>query len=181
MSGIGRERRGRWSMRSRRRIAALRTGLAITLGVPSASAQSAPPADKSYLFFVASEAIDQVALVRFGPKGAVIEHRTSVQLSPDELASPLGLSVAPDGRFYYVIVAHGFASGELLKVQIAADSSRRESQPPDTIRGREPLGASPAAVQVTPDAAYAWVTNGGAAGETDASLVCGGVLDQLQD
>lgn len=173
MYGIGRERRERWSMRpgSSFWLRALATGLIVAAAPHPAAGQTSPPPARSYLFFVASEATDQVTLIRYGPKGALVEHRTSVKLSPDQLAAPLGLSVSPDHRFYYVIVAHGFANGELLKVQIAADSSRRESQPPDTVRGREPLGARPAAVRVSPDGAYAWVSNGDTAAQQSSVSV----------
>ena len=136
-----------------------------------APAPAPPPPDKSYLFFVVSEAIDQVALVRFGPKGILVEHRTSMNLNPAEPTRPEGLSVAPDGRFYYVTTRHGFPTGELLKVKIAADSNPRESQPPDTIRGGEPLGVLPDAVQVAPDGAYAWIANSNAAGDSTPSWV----------
>lgn len=160
-------------------------------GLVSASGQSPSPPTKSYLFFVASESSDQVALIRFGPRGAVVEHRTTFKLVPgdpagqpdvytafdgkihllssahglpdSELATgPRSLALAPDGRTYYVTTAHGFAGGELLQVRIAADSSRRESQPPDTVQGQEPLGAVPGAVAVTSDGSYAWVANSAA-------------------
>ena len=165
---------------------ALGFGLAVR-----ASAQSPSPPTKSYLFFVASESSDQVALIRFGPRGAVVEHRTTFKLVPGDpvgqpdvftaydgkihllssahglpdselVSGPRSLTLGPDGRTYYVTTAHGFAGGELLQVRIAADSSRRESQPPDTVQGQEPLGAAPGAVAVTPDGSYAWVANSSA-------------------
>jgi DNA-binding beta-propeller fold protein YncE len=151
----------------------------LTAATLPAQAPTPPPPDKSYLFFVASEATDQVALVRFGPKGMLIEHRTSVNLNPAEPTRPRGLSVAPDGRFHYVTIRHGFPSGELLKVKIAADSNHRESQPPDTLRGREPLSAFPDAVQVTPDGAYAWIANGNAAGDAKPSPVSVAYLEPM--
>jgi len=169
--------------------------------VRSASAQSpsAPPA-KSYLFFVASESSDQVALIRFGPRGTAIEHRTTFKLVPGDpagqpdvytafdgkihllssahglpdselVASPQSLALGPDGRTYYVTTAHGFAGGELLQVRIAADSSRRESQPPDTVQGQEPLGAVPGAVAVTSDGSYAWVANSAARGSAGTGWI----------
>jgi DNA-binding beta-propeller fold protein YncE len=156
--------------------------------VQRALSQSPSPPAKSYLFFVTSEGSDQVALIRFGPKGSLVEHRTALKLVPGDPASqpdvhvagdgkihllssahgfpdsdlvtgPRDVAVAPDGRAYYVSTTHGFAGGELLKVRIAADSSHRESQPPDTVEGREPLAALPGAIQVSPDGGYAWVTN----------------------
>ncbi|MGH7523739.1 MAG: YncE family protein [Gemmatimonadales bacterium] len=137
---------------------------------------------------MASSGVDQIALLRFGPRGGIVEHRTTVKLVPGEPESPPDiyvasdgkshqltsarglpdselatgpqyLAVGPDHRTYYITTVHGFGGGELLRVRIAADSSSRESQPPDTVTGREPLGAVPGAVAITPDGQYAWVAN----------------------
>jgi DNA-binding beta-propeller fold protein YncE len=173
---------------------------ALGLGlVPNLSAQAVPPT-KSYLFFVASEGSDQVALIRFGPKGSLVEHRTPLKIVPGDPAGqpdvytafdgkthllssahgfpdsdlatgPRSLALAPNGRAYYVTTAHGFAGGELLQVRIAADSSHRESQPPDTVLGQEPLSALPGAVAVTPDGGYAWVTSSAEHGTTQSGWV----------
>jgi DNA-binding beta-propeller fold protein YncE len=188
---------GLWALGSGRGSGLMALGGLWALGfglAPSASAQSPPPTH-SYLFFVASEASDQVALIRFGPHGALVEHRTPLKLVPGDPAGPpdvytafdgkahllssahglpdsdlatgpRSLALAPDGRIYYVTTAHGFAGGELLQVRIAADSSHRESQPADTVEGQEPLGALPGAVAITPDGAYAWVTNAAPYGTT---------------
>jgi YVTN family beta-propeller protein len=128
--------------------------------------------------FVASSREDQITLVRFGPGGVLIEHRTPISLDSAERAAPQGVSVAPDGRHYYVTTARGFPNGELLKVAIASDSSRIMSQPPDTVKGREPLESGPAAVQVSPDGAYAWIANASAAGE-DASSISVVYLEEM--
>ena len=120
--------------------------------------QASPNPDNSYLFFVASEGFDQVALVRFGPTGARIEHRTPINLPSIETTGPLAVVVAPGGQDYYVTTAHGFPTGELLKLRIGADSAFG-GQPTDTLQAREPISAVPAALQVSPDGEYAWVTN----------------------
>ena len=185
---------GSWLM-ARGGLLALGFGL-----IHPASAQSPSPPTKSYLFFIASEANDQIALVRFGPRGALVEHRTPLKLVPGDPAGqpdvytaydgkahllssahglpdsdlatgPRSLALAPNGRTYYVTTAHGFAGGELLQVKIAADSSHRESQPADTVQGREPLGALPGAVAITADGGYAWVTNAATHGTTATGWV----------
>jgi len=182
MSGTGRGRRGRWSMPRRRRSVPLGlralggfrvlgvglwASLAITHPVSLSAQTSGPP---SYLVFVASSREDFITLVRFTPNVALIEHRTPISLDSAERAAPQGVSVAPDGRHYYVTTARGFPNGELLKVAIAGDSSRMMSQPPDTVKGREPLEAGPAAVQVSPDGAYAWIANASAAADGASSI-----------
>lgn len=153
-------------------------GLALLASLQQQARPAAP--DNSYLFFVASEGSDQVALVRFGPTGARIEHRTPIKLPLIDSAGPGAVHVGPGGQFYYVTTAHGFPSGELLKVRIAADSapmlrlgsdSARGGPPADTLRGREPLGAFPGTVQVTPDGEYAWVMNSPPDGQWQPSWV----------
>jgi hypothetical protein len=128
---------------------------------------SVPP-DNSYLFFVASEGFNQVALLRFGPTGARIEHRTLIRLPSVDSTNPRSVHVAPGGQYYYLGTTLGFPSGELLKLHISADSapmmrvgadSARGAAPSDTLRGREPLDGIPGAIQVTPDGEYALVTN----------------------
>jgi YVTN family beta-propeller protein len=132
----------------------------VELALLASLQQQTPPRvpENSYLFFVASEGVDQVALVRFGRVDAQVEHRTYVRLPLIDSAGPRALRIAPGGQLYYLTTAHGFPNGELIKMRIAADSTTR-SQPADTIRGREPLGSSPGALQLTPDGEYAWVVN----------------------
>ena len=168
--------------------------LALASAPAFASGQAGAVAAPSYLLFVTSEATDQVALLRFSAKGLLIEHRTPVKIIPgdpagppdlfvgldgksrllssahgfpdSELASgPRVIAVTPRGRSYYVATNHGFSGGELLEMRIARDSSIRESQPSDTIEGREPLGGTPASVQVAPDGIYAWVAVSGPDGK----------------
>jgi YVTN family beta-propeller protein len=142
----------------------------VQLALLASLQQQTPPVppDNSYLFFVASEGFNQVALVRFGPGGARIEHRTLIRLPSIDSANPRNVGLAPGGQSYYVTTAFGFPGGELLKVRIAADSapmmrigadSVRGAAQSDTLRGREPLNGYPGAIQITPDGEYALVTN----------------------
>jgi DNA-binding beta-propeller fold protein YncE len=124
--------------------------LLIALAFPaSALAQAADPPAKDYLFFVASEGNDQIALVRFGPAGTSIERQFRISANPTEAAGPHGLGVSPDGRYYYVSTAHGTPFGHLWKYTTIGD----------TLKGRVELGNFPATLQVSPDGAYVFVVN----------------------
>jgi hypothetical protein len=81
----------------------------------SAAAPSAPPT-QDYLVFVASEATDQIALIRFGPAGARVERTTAVGIMQTDPDGPHGLGIAPSGRYYYVSTAHGTPYGRLWKL-----------------------------------------------------------------
>ena len=70
------------------------------------SAQPTPPT-RDYLVLVASESVDRVALIRFGPGGAKVEKERYVGWAPTEVAGPHGLAVSPDKKHYFVSTAHG--------------------------------------------------------------------------
>jgi DNA-binding beta-propeller fold protein YncE len=131
-------------------------GVIATVATPSA----APPM-QDYLAFVASESVDQVALIRFGPAGIRVEHTTTTGIMPADVDGPHGVAVSPDGKFVYVSTAHGTPYGYLWKYSTTSDS----------LAGRVMLGNFPATVQVTPDGAFAYVVNFNLHGEMVPSSV----------
>lgn len=125
-------------------------GLACVAAVAAAHAQTAPTApDKNYFVFVASEGNDRIALLKFGPGGASVDHDFHMGTNPTELVGPHGVAVSPDGRYYYVSTAHGTPYGSLWKYTTVGDS----------LKGRVQLGNFPATVQVAPNGAYVFVVN----------------------
>jgi DNA-binding beta-propeller fold protein YncE len=123
-------------------------------------AQPAPP-QQDYLLYVVAESADQVALVRFGPAGLRIERSHKVGLMPTEINGPHGVSVSPDGKFYYVSVAHGTPYGTLWKFRIADDE----------VVGRVTLGNFPATAVTSPDGSLVYVVNFNVHGEMVPSSV----------
>jgi DNA-binding beta-propeller fold protein YncE len=113
------------------------------------------------LVFVASEATDEVALVRFGPAGGRVERRTSVGIHPADPDGPHGLAIAPDGRHYYVSTAHGVPNGYLWKYTTDGDR----------LVGQAELGRFPASLQIAPNGRYAFVANFNLYGEMAPSSV----------
>ena len=104
---------------------------------------------RDYLVFVASEATDQIALIRFGPGGARVERTRETGFNPSEPDGPHGLAVSPNGRSYFVSTAHGAPNGHLWKYSTVGD----------TALGRVELGSFPASMQISPDGYYAYVVN----------------------
>ncbi|MDQ6827908.1 MAG: YncE family protein [Gemmatimonadota bacterium] len=124
----------------------------LALGAAVARAQApaaAPLPDKDYLVYVASEATDKIALLRFGPKGAKIDKEFITGLMPADVDGPHGLAVSPDGKYFYVSTAHGTPYGSLWKYVAGTDS----------LLGRVELGNFPATAQVTPDGEFIYVVN----------------------
>src|SRR5436190_8691233 len=82
-------------------------------------AQSTPARD--YLVYVLSESADRITLVRFGPKGAVVDHDLHIGEMPTDINGPHGIAIAPDKRTYYVSVSHGRPFGTVWKYSAEDD------------------------------------------------------------
>jgi DNA-binding beta-propeller fold protein YncE len=120
--------------------------LALAAPVPAQSPTPAP----DYLVWVASEATDRIALVRFNAAtGAKVEREFTIGLLPTDPDGPHGLTVSPDRRFLYITTAHGQPFGFLWKIDATTSA----------VVGRVELGMFPATLQLTPDGAFAYVVN----------------------
>src|SRR5262245_48401181 len=104
----------------------------------AAFAQTKP--DKDYLVYVVSESADKIALVRFGPGGARIDHQLDTGDMPVDIDGPHGIVISPDRQFYYVSIAHGRPFGTVWKY----------ATKDDRVLGKTTLGYFPATVDITP-------------------------------
>ena len=122
--------------------------IAVVARAPAQNAAPTPAPD--YLVWVASEATDRIALVRFSAAaGALVEREFTIGLLPTDPDGPHGLTVSPDRRFLYITTAHGQPFGFLWKIDAVTSA----------VVGRVELGMFPATVQLTPDGAFAYVVN----------------------
>jgi DNA-binding beta-propeller fold protein YncE len=71
--------------------------------------------EAKYWVYVANEASDAVSRVRFGPDGLVVERSIEVGIRPADIDGAHGVTVSPDGLYWYVSVAHGTPFGEVWK------------------------------------------------------------------
>ena len=133
-------------MKVRNRTAFLILAL-IALWPASTKPQTKP--DKEYLVYVLSEAADKIALVRFGPDGARIDHEIDTGDMPIDIDGPHGIAISPDRQFYYVSIAHGRPFGTVWKYSTKDDS----------VLGKATLGYFPATMDITPDGNFLFVVN----------------------
>lgn len=86
-------------------LAALLSGICSFADVP----------DQNYYVYVAAESEDTVHLVRFGPAGGELVETISVGAFATEIEGPHGIRVSPDGKHWYVSIAHGQPYGSVFK------------------------------------------------------------------
>lgn len=121
---------------------------ATLLAAASARAQTAGPA-ASYWVYVANESSDLVSRVRFGPEGLLEEKTIPVGIMPADLDGAHGLSVSPDGRYWYLSLAHGTPFGYVWQFETGTDRHV----------GTVEAGLFPATMGLTPDGSLLLVSN----------------------
>jgi DNA-binding beta-propeller fold protein YncE len=127
----------------RRGLVPLAFAVIATIGATAAAQQ------RTYFVYVASEAADQITLVRFGPDGAAIDHQIQTGMMPTDIDGPHGLAVSPDKAYYYVSMAHGQPNGTVWKY----------STKDDKLVNRVTLSMFPATLDVSPDGDFLFVVN----------------------
>ena len=125
----------------------IRIPMFLTLvAVPALAAQSPPG---TYRVGVVSESADTITWLRPDSGGLVLDHKVPVGLMPTDNDGPHNITVARDGRSYYVSVAHGTPLGSLWKFATSSDS----------VEGRAQVELFPTTIGLTPDGRYAFVAN----------------------
>jgi DNA-binding beta-propeller fold protein YncE len=148
-----------------RGIMTLAAGLAVMAG--PARGQERPTRD--YYAWVASEAVDRIQLVRFGPSGLKLDHAFTIGILPTDPDGPHGLGLGPGGKDLFISTGHGTPFGSLWKYSAAGD----------TLEGRVELGPFPATLQVSPDGYLAYVVNFNLHGEMVPSSVSVVATDEM--
>src|SRR5262245_8877997 len=145
----------------------LRIPRAVALGmtIVLATAAEAQAPDRDYTVLVASEAVDLITRITFGPGAGPtlvkVEGTTKVGINPVDPDGPHGLGLSPNAQQYYVSTAHGVPYGYLWKF----DAKTNE------VLGNVELGNFPATLQVTPDNGFIFVVNFNLHGEMVPSNV----------
>ena len=124
---------------------------AVLLGAAASggAGASAEPPTRSYYVYVCAESDDEVSVVRFGPDGVEVVKTITVGSYPTETEGPHGITVSPDGRHWYVSIAHGFPFGSVHKYETGSD----------LWVGDVTLGLFPATLAVSPATGLLYVAN----------------------
>jgi YVTN family beta-propeller protein len=123
--------------------------LALLFPLLTWSARAQPTATTPYTLYVSSESGDVVSRIEVGPNGWRKVREISVKLIANELSGPHNVAVSPDGRFWYVSIAHGTPFGAVWKYSTGTDS----------LLGRVKVGMFPTTIGLSPDGEWAYVPN----------------------
>jgi YVTN family beta-propeller protein len=115
------------------------------LGIRPLAAQTPP----EYRIAVVSESGDVATWLRPSGAGLSVDRVVPLGIMPSDIDGPHNITVAPDGRSYYVTVAHGTPFGSLWKLDVGTDS----------VLGKAQAELFPTTVSLTPDGQYAFVAN----------------------
>lgn len=104
-------------------------------------------ADSGHVLFVGLESEDAVAVV--DPAVGEVLKKIPVGVSSEDIEGVHALATSPDGRHYYLSIAHGWPYGSVWKLTTDRDS----------LAGRTNVGFFPATMALTPDGTWLFVAN----------------------
>jgi len=118
--------------------------LAVTLLPRVLSAQNG-----DYRVAVVSESGDRATWLAPSRSRLTPERVVPVGVMPSDIDGPHNITVAPDGKAYYITIAHGTPYGSLWKLDVRSDS----------VLGKAQVELFPTTISLTPDGQLALVAN----------------------
>lgn len=116
---------------------------------------------RDYYAYVCAESEDIVSLVRFGPEGVEEARKIEVGSFPAEIEGPHGINISPDGRHWYVSVAHGQPFGTIHKYTTGDDEWQGDAR----------VGMFPATLDVSASTGLLYVVNSDFYGDHEPSTI----------
>ncbi len=104
---------------------------------------------QSYYVYVASESDDTVSLLKFENNEINEVERITVGTYPTEIEGPHGITVDPNGKFWYLSLAHGNPFGKLIKYSTETNEMVDETT----------LGLFPASMQISTITGFLYCVN----------------------
>ena len=119
------------------------------LGVLFTLPARAQTSDTNYRVGVVSESGDIVTWLKPTATGLALDRVVPVGVMPSDIDGPHNITVSPDGKSYYVTIAHGTPYGSLWRLNATGDS----------LLGRVQVELFPTTISLTPDGQFAYVAN----------------------
>ena len=116
-------------------------------GLQAPGVEAAPKVSERLL--VAAESADQIYELAFDGTALSTLNVIEVGYQATEIEGPHGLTVAPDGRHWYVSMAHGKPNGLLYKYETGTNK----------LVGETELGLFPATMQISHDTGFLYCVN----------------------
>ena len=106
---------------------------------------------QNYYVYVAAESEDEVHLVHFDANTQKVEIAETITVGqyPTEIDGPHGITVAPDGKYWFVSIAHGNPYGMLAKYSTETNE----------LVGTVELGMFPASMEISTQTGLLYVVN----------------------
>ena len=104
---------------------------------------------QNYYLYVASESEDTVSLLKFDKNQIEELERISVGTFPTEIEGPHGITVDPNGKYWYLSLAHGNPFGKLIKYSTKTNKVIDETT----------LGLFPASMQISTTTGFLYCVN----------------------
>ena len=104
---------------------------------------------QNYYVYVASESDDTVSLLKFDGNNIEEKERISVGTYPTEIEGPHGITVDPNGKYWYLTLAHGNPYGKLIKYSTETNEVLDETT----------LGLFPASMQISKVTGFLYCVN----------------------
>ena len=116
---------------------------------------------REYFIYVTSESQDEVHLIKFDGKKGERMKDIPVGVWPLEIEGPHGITISPDGKYWYLSLAHGFPYGHVYKYETETDK----------LIDRVELGLFPATMQISNATGLLYVVNFNLHGEHEPSTI----------
>lgn len=117
--------------------------------------------ERSYYLYVCAESDDSVHLLRFGPQGFDVLKNIRVGSFPAETEGPHGINISPDGKHWFLSIAHGMPFGTVHKFETGTDEWLADVT----------VGLFPATMQVSPATGLLYVVNFNLHGDMEPSTI----------
>ena len=104
---------------------------------------------QDYYVYVTAESEDEVSLIKFDGTKATVEKTITVGVWPAEIEGPHGINISPDGKYWYLSLAHGNPYGTLYKFSTETNE----------VVGQVQLGLFPATMAISKATGFLYCVN----------------------